>query len=130
MNEDEVLDILSTDPGNSVFADFAEVLHKQGSSEPAIIVCLRGLSSNPSCHKGRLILSKIYYDLGFKPFCVDQLKILVKSVPANKSLKNLLEKLAPQEFNSKTINLAQEIKTVAEADFEFSEIELIEEDIK
>lgn len=130
MNEDEILEILSADPGNSIFSDFAEALHKEGNSEAAIIVCLRGLSSNPSLHKGRLILAKIYYDLGFKPFSIEQLKYLQKNLPSNKSIRNLLEKLDPQEFNKTTIQLNQEVKTFAEAEFEFGEIELIDEDIK
>jgi hypothetical protein len=130
MNEDEILEILSTDPGNSIFSDFAEALHKDGASEAAIIVCLRGLSSNPSLHKGRLLLAKIYYDLGFKPFCIEQLKFLLKQLPGNKSISRLLEKLDPQEFNRTTVQLTSEVKTVAEAEFEFGEIELIEEDSK
>ncbi len=130
MNEDEILNILNNDPGNSVFSDFAEALHLQGSSETAIIVCLKGLTANPSSHKGRLLLAKIYYDLKCKPFCIDQLKILIKNLPANKSLQNLLQRLDPQEFNSTTINLSSEVKTFAEAEFDFGEIELIEEENK
>lgn len=130
MNEDEVLNILSADPGNSIFSDFAEALHKDGNSEAAIIVCLRGLSSNPSYNKGRLSLAKIYYDLQFKPFCIEQLKTIHKNLPNNKSIKSLLEKLDPQDFNASTISLTSEVKTFAEAEFDFGEIELIEDEIK
>lgn len=128
MNEDEVLTILSQDPGNSIFADYADILHRDGRSESGIMISLRGISANPSCYKGRLILSKIFFDLGFTPFCIEQLLILRRALPENKSLVKLLERLAPDIEMSKETDRPEE--TYAEAEFDFEDIELIDQENK
>lgn len=129
MQEDEVLAILEKDPGNSIFADFSESLYRDGRPETAIFVCLKGLSSNPSCHKGRLLLAKIFYDLEFKPFAIEQLKILAEKLPESRSITKLLDKIAPGELTAQASS-SQESKTYAEAEFNFDDIELISEENK
>ena len=126
MEEEEVLGILSQDPGNSLFADYAEALRKEGQNNSAIIVCLRGLSVNPSCHKGRLLLARIFYDSGFRPFAIEQIRILQQKLPDNPAIKKLLEKFSLGAEVTSPGSTTE--ATVAEAEFDFNEIDLIEED--
>ena len=127
MNEDEVIAILERDPGNSVFADYAQALHAGERSADAVITCLRGLTHNPSFHKGRLLLAKLFYDLGFLSFCLEQLRVIAEAIPDNKSLRKLLNKLAPSDDSVKNSSSQNISHTYAEVEFNLGDVDLIED---
>lgn len=129
LDEQEVVSLLSSDPGNSIFADYAELLRNQNRQEAAILVCIKGLSLNPACHRGRLVFARCLYELNCRPFSIEQIKYLSHALPDNQSLSRLLAKLShgQQTAGSQASTAAVE-DTIAEADFDFSEIDLLEED--
>ncbi len=90
LTPDEYRAILESDPGNSVFADLAEIFRTRLDFSQALQVSLSGLSHNPGCHKGRLTLARTYYDMGFTPFAVRELELLIQELPDNEELRKLL----------------------------------------
>jgi hypothetical protein len=141
---DQMKATLVEDPGNPVFAEYAEHLRLAGQKMAGMEVCLNGLSLNPDCHKGRLVLARIFYDGNYLPFAVRELQALCVALPENKSVRRLLEKLAPDtKFPSAATSKVEpegsgssgaEAKpaseTIAETDFSFDDFEMIEEDEK
>lgn len=107
--------LLEEDPGNEVFSEYAEILRCQGRHYEALDVCLAGLSVNPSCHPGRLLLARIFYERGFTAFSARELKELVLALPEQKSLKRLLEEIAPELLSNASEQNNKE-KELAEAD--------------
>jgi hypothetical protein len=63
-NEADLIEMLKADPGNPLFASFAESLRQEGRHQEAMAVCFTGLSANPSCHGGRLVLARCFYERG------------------------------------------------------------------
>ena len=125
--------LLRDDPGNPAFANFAESLLNQGKWSEALEVCLAGLSSNPSCHKGRLLLARVYFERNHLPFAVREVRELLDALPENKFIRRLLERLSPESAASsghRTTGNTGEEKTVAEAEFDIGEIDLLVEDKK
>lgn len=116
-------EVLRADPGNPVFAECAEELRLSGHWLEGIRVCLSGLSANPSCHRGRLVLARIYFEQGFIPFSVREVELLRKSLPELKSIQRLYDRFYP---GGAPIGETGDT-TVAESDFDISEIELVEE---
>jgi predicted Zn-dependent protease len=95
VREDETKELLEREPGNPVFAELAAYLISQELLGEAILTCMRGLSVNPDCHKGRLILAHALFRSGFTPFAAKELQLLCKAFPDHKYLKNLLSRLDP-----------------------------------
>lgn len=119
-------EILAENPGNPLFAEYAERLRVAGDHSEAMNVCLAGLSANPACHRGRLVLARAFYDRSYLPFAVRELEYLVRELPDNESLRKLLNKLSPQGTAAPSqTGPAVAAQTVAEAEFDFSDIELI-----
>lgn len=124
---------LGEDPGNSIFAEFADVLRSRYDYNRAFRVCLLGLSLNPTCAMGRLVLARLFYEQSFTPFAVRELIQLREQFSDSHSLSVLLSKLAPQEeFASSNGSQVAETSSnegiVAEAEFDLDDIELIERD--
>ena len=117
---------LAADPGRPEFAELAEQFRQQGQLREGLDICLRGLSANPSLHKGRLVLARIFYQLGFLPFALREVEELCRALPNSKSLKRLREKLSPEPNREAADQSAEE--TVAETDMDFEELDLIGED--
>lgn len=131
ITEDEISLRLESDPGDPVFADYAEFLRSQGDYDRALHVCLSGITSNPAVLEGRLVLARIFYDEGYKSFAIRELEFLKKELPDNKALISLLEKVSPESLSQsskhESIN-EEEGSTVAEGEFAFDELDLLEED--
>jgi len=90
------VEIIKSDPGNPVFAEVADVLREHGDLTQALSVCLHGVEANPSCHLGRLVLARVFFEMGCAGFAIRELAILRQLVPANVSLIRLIERLAPE----------------------------------
>ncbi|MCZ6685883.1 MAG: tetratricopeptide repeat protein, partial [Candidatus Dadabacteria bacterium] len=55
-------DILSEDPESNTFSLLANVLYRQGKTDKAIGVLIRGLGYNKNNVTARFLLGKIYYE--------------------------------------------------------------------
>lgn len=134
---------LIIDPGNQQFAAYADHLRTKGKALEAIEVCLAGLSANPCCHQGRLVFARVLCEQSYLPFAINELEILYKALPDNKPIKKLLDKLSPTSTkalepkarehdphdqptiasNQSPISTTQ---TIAEAEFSFDDMDLLE----
>lgn len=105
----------------------AEAIRASGNPQQALLQCLKILSSNPEDHATRLVLSRVFIDLGATPFAVRELEQLCRDLPELKTFKRLLDTVAPGRATN--INSSQQIvkQTVAETDFSFDDLEAIEE---
>ncbi len=127
----ELWESIAEDPGNPAFADLAEQLRGEGKLSETIEVCLAGLSSNPSCFKGRLVLARAFLQKGFVPFAQREIEQLCVALPDNTALQKLADKLDVRPAAS-TGGTSSSVKTsnldslVAEAELNFDDIELIE----
>lgn len=109
-----------------------EALRAAGRQSEALLLCLKILSSNTEDHATRLVLSRVFIDLGATPFAVRELEQLCRDLPEIKTLKRLLDtiapgrakKISPQETSQGPIK-----QTVAETDFSFDDLEAIEEPV-
>jgi len=132
LSEAEIKDILDKYPGDPVFVSYSDNLRIIGNLSDALCVCMAGLSASTDDVKGRLVLAQIFYDLGFLPFAIRELKELNRTLPENESIKRLLAKVAPGEQKFAQADEPNpgggEEATVAEADFDFDEIDLLEDD--
>ncbi|MBN8550138.1 MAG: hypothetical protein J0M12_12545 [Deltaproteobacteria bacterium] len=129
----ELRQIVKEDPGNPLFAELAEQLRKSGQHAEALDICLSGLSKNPSCHVGRLVLARVFFDRQMFPFAVRELEALRAALPQSKTIAKLLEKLSPgasQNPVSVAPAAPSEAETFAETDFDFEELDLIGQDKK
>ena len=126
-SEEELRKSVAEDAGSPVFAELAELLRKQGRHSEALEFCLSGLSKNPSCHLGRLVLARLFYDRQWYSFAVRELEVLRAALPESKTVAKLLEKLSPGSSLSES---APETETVAETDFDFDELDLIGQEKK
>ncbi len=88
-------EIIKSDPGNPVFAEVADVLRENGDLTQALQVCLQGVEANASCHLGRLVLARVFFDMGCTSFAIRELAMLRQWVPSNVSLMRLVERLSP-----------------------------------
>ncbi len=124
-SENELRQSVAADPGNPLFVELAEVLRKRGAATEALQTCLIGLSKNPTCHQGRLVLARLFYEGGMYGFAVREIEALREAMPESKTLIKLMEKLAPGSTSLSAAVKQAETEVVAETDFEFDELELI-----
>lgn len=130
-DEKEAQEILAADAGNPIFAEYANFLREQQEFLRALDVCLSGLSLNPECHKGRLVLARIFYEKKYLPFAVREVELLCGKIPENQFLNRLLQQLSPESgaLRDKTAAGSENSEgVIAEADFDFDELEMIDED--
>ncbi len=133
ITEQEYRATLNDDPGSPVFIELADLLYREGRMTEAVEICLGGLTANPSAHRGRLLLARFYYEKGYLPFAVQEVEKLTSALPQNEELAKLLQKLAPGSKPSVSTaqgNPASSEKTLAEAEFDLGDIELIDEEKK
>jgi predicted Zn-dependent protease len=128
--EDKVREKLKQDPGNPLFAEFAEYLRKKQCDSEAITVCLTGLSNNPSCHLGRLVLARLYCSLGYIPFAARELETLYEANTKNESLARLVRLLNPT-YQEKPTESSRSKDTgnetmIAETSFDLDDFDLLE----
>ena len=128
--EEEILATLADDPGDPLFVEYADFLRREEDYANALQVCLAGLSVNPGFHHGRLVLARIFFDQSFIPFAVRELELLHTALPNNSGVQKLLDRLAPGSASESAAETAETDAedTVAETEFDFDEIELIEEE--
>lgn len=127
--EEDLRRIISEDPGNSAFAELADALRRSGRQAEAMDIALNGLSKNPGCHQGRLVLARLFFDRRQYPFAVRELEALQEALPESKTVARLLEKLSPgAKQKLQSAKAAPVAETVAESEFEFDTLDLIDSD--
>jgi len=134
MEKENLAEILKNDPGNPVFADYADELRKKGDLSAALEVCLSGLSINEDYPRGKLVLARIFYLKGYLPFAIRELKEIAQIRPDSQRIKRLLDLLAPHEAQAvstsevtnspDSTNKELAAETLAEADFDFDDLDL------
>ena len=125
--ENDFVSLLAEDKGNPEFADYAAMLMKGGRDREALDVCLAGLSANPSCHSGRLVLARVFFRLKFVPFAIREISYLCNELPESNSMKRLLEKISGVAVSaSQVVTPKGQVETIAEAEFDMDAIEDID----
>ncbi len=133
MNEEQLRANLKRDPADESFLELMKLLLEKQEHTEAIVVALQALSKNPSHGAGRLELARAYYLAGYYPFAVRELKDLYQLFPENEALRRLLEKLSPgATAGASKDNIADSKKdaegeTVSEAEFDFDDIDLLDD---
>jgi hypothetical protein len=126
--EEKIKEKLLEDPGNPVFAEFAEYLRRKRQMADAMSICLSGLSANPSCHSGRLVLARIYYSLSYIPFASRELEFLLSFFPEDQSLRRLVLALNPTFTEVKEGTSSGNAETlIAETAFDMGDLDLLDE---
>lgn len=121
-------------PGDPAFADLAELLLRERELGKAIVVCVKGLSAAPEIHKGRLMLARAFFELEAIPFAVREIETLLEEFPQNKFLRRLLLKLSPEKTGSSVESSHYTAEgeavddTVAEAEFDFDSLDMLDEE--
>jgi predicted Zn-dependent protease len=129
-SEDELRQLVANDAGNPAFAELAEAIRKRGAQSEALDICLAGLAKNPTCHIGRLVLSRVFYERGMTAFAVRELEALREALPESKTVLRLLDKLAPGTSQGVPSAQLKPTDTVAETEFDFEELDLIGQEKK
>ncbi|WKZ57933.1 MAG: hypothetical protein QY326_04500 [Bdellovibrionota bacterium] len=132
--ETEYTEILASDPGDEVFVDYGDYLRRTGRLNDALLITLRGLSHTPDNSRGRLLLARLYFELGFTPFAVREIRELQAEYPQRKFLRQLLLKLAPDEKLKEVSDSPVQpepaskssSETFAEGEFDFEALEDLE----
>jgi len=122
MNEETYRTRLQEDPGDPLFAEFADLLRGEKRYSEAFEVCFQGLTANPQCHRGRLVLARLFYEKLHWPFAVRELRELRLALPENPHLQRLLERLQPGSEGGEEVQV-----TVAERDFDMTDITILDE---
>ena len=115
---------LVSNPADPVYIEVARFYHSKGDSKEAIFTCLKALSKNPNHPLGRVQLSKIYLDLGFYTFALNELELAHYMLPENDSIKRLIEIISPGTLdNLKNKKYSSEEKILAEKKFDIKDLE-------
>jgi predicted Zn-dependent protease len=134
MDESELRKELSSHPGSELFVQLAQLLISEERLNEALLVLLRGLSHAPSQNSGRLLLAQVYFELGFIPFAVEQIKTLITADPASETLRKLLIAIAPGEAGAilsrsdaaaasgQGLEQTKQEQVLAEADFDVDDL--------
>ena len=137
---DDLWGVFREDPGKTSFLELANRLHQAGDNPAALDVLFRGLSHNPSYHLARLSLARIFFEQRYLPFALRELEELAQYLPKNQSIQKLLKKFGRDKPQSSvkqqpdlkaapdSDNLAKSEEVMAEAEFDFDQIDLLEED--
>lgn len=130
MSDEQFRELLGQDPGDPAFAEFADILRRDGRHGEGFEVCFAGLTANPGCHRGRLVLARLFYERLYWPFAVRELKQLAEALPDNKQVRRLLERMAPETASARRGEESDVSAdtTVAEAEFDVADVELMGED--
>lgn len=105
------------------FLSEADELWAQGERGEALVKCLCGVDSEPNAHQGQLLLARMLFELGCNRLCVRELQELNQKLPDSKVLRRLLEKFGMQPSSLQFTESTPE--TVAEADFDLDELEMM-----
>ena len=121
---------MEKDPGDPIFAEFAEKLVASGQQKEAVEICLKGLSKNPECHRGRLALAYAFFKSGYIPFALREIEYLSYFLPENQALKKLLNKFDPIAINSTTAGELVSGEELADMEFDLDALQEIDDDKK
>jgi predicted Zn-dependent protease len=129
-DETELRSVLENDPGDPAFAELAELLREQDRLLEAKEICFAGLSVNPGCNRGRLVLARIFWQQKQIPFCIRELEAIKQELPDNLAVAKLLARLSPAADAAfcKSSGLGKEDGTIAEAEFDLDDVEALDTD--
>jgi len=114
---------LSADPAHESYFGVAQLLAGEAKLLEACGVLMRALDVNPALDRGRLLLARLYFEIGAPRFAAREIRELVQRNPQLKSLERLREALEP----GVVLDPQAITKKFAEARFKSSEIEALEE---
>jgi hypothetical protein len=117
--------LVLADPGDSAFAELADIYRRGGDYGGALDLCYNGLSANPACHLGRVVLARVFYERLQFPFAIRELRELYLLDPKNIFVSKLLSMLSPSEehyFGSSDSAACP----MAQAEFSFQELAAID----
>lgn len=126
-------ELLTKDPGNPQFLNYARQLVLDKQLTDAVTTLISGLSHNPSYHEARLLLAKVHYELGQMPFALRELNELRVQIPESEAIKRLIQKIDPKgepagQSKPEAQAEAASAETVAEAEFDLDDLELLSKD--
>ncbi len=107
------------------FIGAAEKFRLEGFHSDALVLLLKGLSENPSHHQARLLLARVFFELGCVPFALNELAFLSQRFPKNENLKKLIRELGGNVAAAQSESMAA---VVAESEIDFDAIEGLEEE--
>lgn len=117
--------LVLADPGDSAFAELADIYRRSGDYGGALDLCYNGLSANPECYLGRVVLARVFYERLQFPFAIRELRELALLDPKNIFVSKLLSMLAPSEegYFSSSDSVA---RPMAQAEFSFEDLSAID----
>lgn len=105
------------------FVAVAEAYRLDGQHQDALVALLKGLSENPSHDQARLLLARVFVELGCVPYALNELGQLVRRFPKNVSLQKLFRALGGTEIPSEQGSVSS---VVAESEIDFDAIDDLE----
>jgi hypothetical protein len=113
---------LAKDPAHESYFSVAQSLAGEGKLVEASGVIIRALDVNPALDRGRLLLSRLFFEIGAPRFAAREVQELMVRNPSLKSLVRLREALEP----GVAVAPAAQPKKFAETRFAASELEALE----
>ncbi len=90
-------EILSEDPESKSFSLLAQILYKQGKTDKAIGVLIRGLGYNKNNITARFLLGKIYYEMWMIDQAGKEMEKVLENAPDNLEAAQLLSQIYRSE---------------------------------
>lgn len=117
--------LVLANPGDPAFAELADIYRRSGDYGGALDLCFNGLSVNPACQIGRVVLARVFYERLQFAFAIRELRELALLNPNNIFVSKLLSILAPfgEDRNVSSDSLA---RPMAQAEFNFQELAAID----
>lgn len=120
MNDNESETTAATDSLGADFITRAEGFRLEGLHSEALVVLLKGLSENPTHHQARLLLARVFFELGCVPFALNEIRYLSTRFPENANLQKLFRDLGGGDIARETPVAAA---VIAESEIDFDAIE-------
>lgn len=108
------------------FPEQAEELRREGRKVEALHCCLVGLRIHPADFKGRFILARVLYELGYLELAVRELSELKPIFPQNGALLEIIAR-SERLLLGKSEGVRSEGAVIAEAEFDLDEITKLED---
>lgn len=113
---------LASDPAHESFFAVAQSLAGEGKLLDACGVLIRALDVNPALDRGRLLLARLFFEIGAPRFAAREVYELMARNPSLKSLGRLRDALEP----GTTVDTQSLTKKFAETRFKAAELEALE----
>lgn len=117
---------VSGDPGDPAFADLADAYRRRGDYQGAFDLCLNGLTANPDCIRGRVVLARLFYERLHFSFAARELREVYQALPGNPYARKLLEALSAEDRFSP--GHEDEGRVLAEVEFSLHSLDLSQKD--